>query len=132
MFIVIVSVIQFFCMLAVALGSIMTYGTLSNKTFLGPVQMYIKPLNKLPYEIKNHFEIYRLVTPIFLHVGLSHFMFNFISQIIFGTLLEQMIGFRQMACLYMATGVGGNLFSSLISDNPSVGASTAVFGVLAG
>jgi len=43
-----------------------------------------------------------------------------------------MIGFKQMATMYFAAGIGGNIFSSCINDEPSVGASTAVFGVLTG
>lgn len=59
-------------------------------------------------------------------------VFNLISQLIFGSLLEQMVGFKQMACLYIVSGIGGNLLSSMINDECSVGASTAVFGVLTG
>lgn len=43
-----------------------------------------------------------------------------------------MIGFRQMAQLYIASGVGGILFSSMVSNSNSVGASTADFGIYTG
>jgi len=32
--------------------------------------------------------------------------------------------------IYVVSGLGGNIFSSLITDYPSVGASTAIFGLL--
>ena len=37
-----------------------------------------------------------------------------------------------MAYLYLVSGVGGNIFSALCNNNPSVGASTADFGILMG
>ena len=57
---------------------------------------------------------------------------NVISQLIFGSLLEVMIGTKRMALLYLACGIGGNLMGALASDDPSVGASTAVFGIFTG
>jgi rhomboid protease GluP len=67
-----------------------------------------------------------------LHVGFSHILFNIITQLLFGSMLEGMIGFNQMAKLYIVSGVGGNLFSAFCRDDRSVGASTADFGILAG
>ena len=43
-----------------------------------------------------------------------------------------MVGFKHMAIVYMASGIGGNMFSSCLSNNLSVGASTADFGILTG
>jgi len=36
-----------------------------------------------------------------------------------------------MSILYLLSAISGNLFSALLSDNISVGASTAIFGMLA-
>ena len=82
--------------------------------------------------IRTKFQIWRLFTPIFLHVGFNHMVFNITSTLVFGSLLEQMIGFKQMAAVYFISGIGGNLFSSMMSDLSSVGASTSVFGILSG
>ena len=54
------------------------------------------------------------------------------SQMILGFMLESVIGPTRVAILYFGSGFGGILFSSLLSDNKSVGASTAIFGILAG
>ena len=47
-------------------------------------------------------------------------------------MLEGMVGFKQMAAIYFASGIGGNIFSALCVDSDSVGASTADFGILTG
>ena len=47
-------------------------------------------------------------------------------------MLEGMVGFKHTAVLYAVSGFGGNLFSALCQDTNSVGASTAVCGILAG
>ena len=72
------------------------------------------------------------MTPLLIHVGFSHIVFNLITQVIFGSLLEQMVGFKHMAALYIVSGIGGNLFSAMCTDSRSVGASTADFGILTG
>ena len=69
-----------------------------------------------------------------LHVGFDHYAMNMISQIIFGGMLEGMVGFVPTCLVYIISGIGGNLFSSAcnFSNNDSVGASTAINGLLTG
>ena len=74
-----------------------------------------------------------MVTPIFLHVGFSHLLTNIISTLIFGSILEGMIGYLYMVSLYFASGIGGCLFSAYWKPlDSSIGASTAINGVLTG
>lgn len=87
--------------------------------------------NKNSYEMQ-HGQVWRFLTPILLHNSLGHLIQNLLTQLIFGSMLEGMVGFRQTALLYLASGVGGNLFSALCQDTNNVGASTAVCGILAG
>ena len=47
-----------------------------------------------------------------LHVGFDHYAMNMISQIIFGGMLEGMVGFVPTCLVYVMSGIGGNLFSS--------------------
>jgi membrane associated rhomboid family serine protease len=49
-----------------------------------------------------------------------------------GFMLEGIIGPFKMMQLYIGSSVGGVLFTCLISNNDSVGASIACFGILAG
>jgi membrane associated rhomboid family serine protease len=59
---------------------------------------------------------------------------NMISQLIFGGLLEGMVGFLPTCLVYVMSGIGGNVFSSAcqFSGNTSVGASTSINGLLTG
>jgi len=74
--------------------------------------------------------VWRLVTAVFLHTGFAHIVSNIVAQLIFGSILESMIGFTQIACVYLGSGIGGNLFSSYLQTSSSVGASTAINGIV--
>lgn len=69
--------------------------------------------------------------PILLHGHLEHLAGNVVAQLYMGSGIEWGIGFGWFAFLYIITGFGGNLLSSVL--NPAsygVGASTAVFGLV--
>ncbi len=77
-------------------------------------------------------ELWRLFTPIFLHLGLIHIGFNMYALVILGPPIERAYGRGRFLALYLATGVMGNV-ASFTFGNPGgvgVGASTAVFGLL--
>jgi rhomboid protease GluP len=75
-------------------------------------------------------ELWRLVTPIFLHVGLVHLGVNMYSLYALGPAVEQFFRSGRMLFLYMVSGVSGVIFSLAFSAAPSVGASGAIFGLL--
>jgi rhomboid protease GluP len=56
-----------------------------------------------------------------------------ISQLIIGFMLESLLGPLRVAGIYFVSGIGGNLFSALCYPTKfgSVGASTAIFGLIA-
>lgn len=73
------------------------------------------------------------VSYMFLHAGLGHLFFNMIALFFFGPRLEQRLGARDFLWLYFLSGFGGAAFSFLFApQNPVVGASGAVYGVLLG
>jgi rhomboid protease GluP len=76
-------------------------------------------------------ELWRLITPIFLHGSIYHIGFNMYALYILGRGLERAYGHTRFAALYFLAGFAGNVASFLLSSSPSLGASTAVFGLVA-
>jgi rhomboid protease GluP len=76
-------------------------------------------------------ELWRLITPVFLHGSILHIGFNMYALFIFGRGLEARFGHWRYTLLYFLSAYAGNVFSFLLTPNPSLGASTAIFGLLA-
>jgi rhomboid protease GluP len=75
-------------------------------------------------------QLWRLVTPMFLHGSILHIGFNMYALVIIGSGLERRFGHWRFLLLYFLGAFAGNVMSFLISPNPSLGASTAIFGLL--
>lgn len=76
-------------------------------------------------------QIWRLFTPALLHASLVHIGFNMYALYAFGPSLESYYGHGRFFGLYLLSAFGGNVLSFLLSPGISVGASTAVFGLVA-
>lgn len=74
---------------------------------------------------------WRLISPMFLHIGLVHFAFNSLIIYFLGSEIENFIGHFRFFLLYMASGIMGNLASFALNQSVSAGASTAIFGLFA-
>lgn len=75
-------------------------------------------------------QLWRLLTPALLHGSLTHIFFNMYALLSFGTSLEQFFGRWRFFTLYVLGAFAGNVASFLFSDGYSLGASTAVFGLI--
>lgn len=75
-------------------------------------------------------EWWRIVTPIFLHGGLLHFVFNSMALVQLGPLVEEEYGTERLAAIYVLCGVAGSASSQLINHAHTVGASGALCGLL--
>jgi rhomboid protease GluP len=77
-------------------------------------------------------QYWRLFTPMFLHIGFMHFLFNSLALIYFGRIVELMYGRARFLAIYLISGYFGNiLFLAFGSPNViSAGASGAIFGVI--
>jgi len=74
-------------------------------------------------------ELWRLFTPMLLHGSILHILFNMYALRSFGPGLEQHYGHGRFLLLYLLAGFAGNVASLALSVNPSLGASTSLFGL---
>lgn len=79
-------------------------------------------------------EYWRLITPIFLHIGLVHLILNSFFLYFAGKELEAMMGRIPFLIFYILSGLSGNLLSFAFGpmQTVSAGASTALFGLFGG
>lgn len=75
-------------------------------------------------------QIWRLISPVLVHGSLAHIAFNMYALFIFGRNLEYQYGHGRFLLLYLLGGFAGNVVSFVLTPNPSLGASTAIFGML--
>jgi len=75
-------------------------------------------------------EYYRLITCMFLHAGLLHVSLNMYSLYIIGPLVERVYGKVKYVSIYFIAGIIASLFSYMFSNDISIGASGAIFGLL--
>jgi rhomboid protease GluP len=76
-------------------------------------------------------ELWRLVTSMFLHGGADHLIGNLIVLYIVGMACEHAFGPARTTFVYFAAGLSGAALSLLMRPGPSVGASGAIFGLVA-
>ncbi len=76
-------------------------------------------------------QYWRLITPIFLHGNITHLLFNMYALYVIGKELERYYGHMEYTILYFLSGIGGTLFSYFLTPNPALGASGAIFGLIA-
>ncbi|MGT2935629.1 rhomboid family intramembrane serine protease [Streptococcus castoreus] len=77
-------------------------------------------------------QMWRLITPIFIHIGWGHFFVNALTLYFVGQLAESIWGSRRFLLLYILSGIMGNAFTLwLTPETVAAGASTSLFGLFA-
>lgn len=76
-------------------------------------------------------QLWRFFTPMLLHGSILHIGFNMYALMAFGTGLERRYGHGRFLLLYLLSGFAGTVFSFLFSSAYSIGASGAIFGLVA-
>lgn len=76
-------------------------------------------------------EYWRLISPIFIHGGFAHMLFNSFSLVLFGPALEQLLGRTKFILLYLTTGLAANIATLALEPltYTHVGSSGAIFGL---
>lgn len=84
------------------------------------------------------FSPWQLVTHMFTHANFNHILFNMFALYMFGSALEHYLGAKRFLQFYLISGLGAMLFyvatlyGSASGPSAMMGASGAVFGLLAG
>ena len=97
--------------------------------FAPPIEVLISMGAKDPVRLVQG-EVWRFFTPVFIHVGIIHFLLNSMGLYFIGPQIEQVFGRKYFLFLYLGAGVCGNIFSSVFTLVISAGASGALFGLL--
>jgi len=72
---------------------------------------------------------WRFVTAMFLHGSTAHLISNLFALIIFGMILEKLIGSKKFALVFLITGILANIVSFPFYS-ASLGASGAIMGII--
>src|SRR4051794_2073538 len=97
----------------------------------GGSQVYVKGVLYGPL-IDHQHEYWRLITGGFLHASILHIGFNMYLLYFLGRILEPALGSVKFGMLYFAALLAGSAGSLLVTPmSPTVGASGAVFGLMA-
>ncbi len=70
-----------------------------------------------------------LVSHIFLHGGIEHLMYNMFALVLFGLILEKIVGGKRFLEIFFAAGIIAGIGSALFYPS-SLGASGAIFGII--
>ncbi len=97
----------------------------------GNGSMDIKTLFDFGALVKNGSPV-RLVTSIFLHIGIFHFFMNTWALKLLGGQTENFYGHIKTLIIFLYSGIVGNLLSLILmaDNNISAGASGAIFGLM--
>lgn len=83
--------------------------------------------------VPAHASVQTAFTSMFMHdpSDWAHIAGNMGFLIVFGTLVERDLGSLRFLALYLGAGLGGSACHAMVSSDTMVGASGAIFGVLA-
>ncbi len=113
----------FICILVFILMYVLGNGSTDNYTLL----LFGANLDALT---KNG-DYYRLLTSMFLHIGIMHLLCNMYSLYIIGKEVENVFGKWKYLVIYILSGIAGSILSLAFNHNTiCAGASGAIFGLL--
>lgn len=96
-------------------------------TALGSDRAALQPLL---YPATGSEPLWRLLSPIFLHFGIAHLLFNLCWWWLLGATIEREQGSGVLVLVTLGTGLGGNVAQALVSGSGFGGLSGVVFGLI--
>jgi membrane associated rhomboid family serine protease len=101
-------------------------------TFFGKARIiYLADYGGLTLKGIKDFEIWRLFTSQLIHVHQKHMIYNVLSILVLGVILESKVGHKYIFAIWLLAGVSGSLFSTQFGTPPwniGTGASQAALG----
>ncbi|MQM17149.1 hypothetical protein Taro_050116 [Colocasia esculenta] len=95
-----------------------SFQPLRENPLFGPSSATLQKLGALEWnKVVHGHQGWRLVTCIWLHAGVIHLLANMLSLIFIGIRLEQQFGFVRIGIIYLLSGFGGSVLSSLFIRN---------------
>jgi len=101
---------------------------------LSDQRYYFSKYGLIPVRIVENKSLFTLVTSMFLHVDILHLGMNMFFLLITGDGCERAMGSSRFLVFYLACGVLSGLFHVYMNQTssvPTIGASGAIFGVIA-
>ncbi|WP_175480326.1 rhomboid family protein [Gracilibacillus ureilyticus] len=74
-------------------------------------------------------EWWRILTSMFLHIGIPHIVLNMMALYFIGSLVERIYGNLRFILIYFLSGIAGGIASFALNDSIAAGASGAIFGL---
>ncbi|WP_268748268.1 rhomboid family intramembrane serine protease [Gracilibacillus boraciitolerans] len=74
-------------------------------------------------------EWWRIITSMFLHIGVLHLALNMLALYFVGTLVERIYGNTRFLLIYFLAGIAGGIASFALNPSIAAGASGALFGL---
>ena len=107
-----------------------------SKTLTDPegYTLLIRNYGLIPAQIMKGQNLYTLITSMFLHADIIHIGLNMLFLLVSGDAVEREVGNFRFLGLYLVFGVIAGLFHCYLNSSsiiPTIGASGAIFGVLA-
>ncbi len=96
--------------------------------------LLIQTYGLVPVQVMNGMNLLSLVTSMFLHADIIHLGLNMFFLLVSGDAVERELGNFRFLGLYLAFGIIAGLFHAYLNSTsaiPTIGASGAIFGVLA-
>ena len=73
----------------------------------------LNELSGLHFFMASDFQVFQLITYMFMHGGFEHILFNMFALWMFGCVVERVWGAKKFLFYYIACGVGAGLFQEL-------------------